>query len=76
MAHRLFSLLLANSCFGLYYAQHYSFLGMLRKLTWLVFLSYIFCFQCSSTRFLKEFSVPANTVLDGKLFQLFVTLLV
>ena len=39
-------------------------------------MSYIFCFQCTPTRFLKEFSVPANTVLDGKLFQLFVTLLV
>ena len=56
-ARRLFSLLPANSCFGLYYAQHYS-LGVLRKLTWLVFVSYlmpyIFCFQCLSRRSLKE----------------------
>ena len=36
----------------------------------------IFCFQCLSRRFLKEFSVPANTVWDGKLFQLFVILFV
>ena len=39
-ARRLFSLLPANSCLGLYYAQHYS-LGMLRKLAWLVFVSYL-----------------------------------
>ena len=38
--HRLFTLLPANSCFGLYYAQHYS-LGVLHKLTWLVFISYL-----------------------------------
>ena len=36
----LFSLLPANSCFGLDYAQHYT-LGVLRKLTWLVFVSYL-----------------------------------
>ena len=29
-------------------------------------------FQCLSRRFLKEFSVPANTMLDGKMFQLFI----
>ena len=56
-----------------YYAQHYS-LGVLRKLTWLVFVSYlmpyILCFRRLSRRFLKEFSSPANTMLDGKLFQL------
>ena len=49
-------------------------LGVLCKLTWLVFviyfIPYIFCFQYLS-RFLKEFSVCANTVLDGKLFQVF-----
>ena len=74
-----FSLLPANLCFRLYYAQHYS-LAVLRKLTWLVFVSYlmpyILCFQCLSRRFLNEFSVPANTMLDGRLFQLFITLLV
>ena len=73
--HRLFTLLPANSCFGLYYAQHYS-LGVLHKLTWLVFISYlmpwIFCFQHLSKRFLKEFSVPTNMMLDSKLFQLFI----
>ena len=65
--------------FGLYYVQHsfflLLFLGVLCKLTWLVFVSYfvpyIFWFQCLSRRFLKEFSVRANTVLDGKLFQVF-----
>ena len=76
-ACRLFSLLLANLCSGLYYAQHslkIFFLGVLCKLTWLVFViyfvPYIFFFQYLS-RFLKEFSVCANTVLDGKLFQVF-----
>ena len=39
-ARRLFSVLPANSCLSLYYAQHYS-LGVLRKLTWLVFVSYL-----------------------------------
>ena len=81
---RLFSLLLASAlCFGLYYAMLNIFIllllfFLLRKLTRLVFVSYlvpcIFCFQCLSRRFLKEFSVPANTVWDGKLFQLFVIL--
>jgi len=37
-------------------------------------MPYIFCFQCLSKRFLKEFSIPANMMLDGKLFQLFITL--
>ena len=68
--------------------QHYSLglIGVLRKLTWIVcvcylkchvmmYFIYIFCCQCLSRRFLKEFSVPANssnTMLDGKLFQLFI----
>ena len=39
MARRLFSLLPANSRFGLYYAQRDSFSGALCKLTWLVFIS-------------------------------------
>ena len=34
----------------------------------------IYCFQCLSRRFLKEFSVPADTMLDGELFQLFIIL--
>ena len=76
---RLFSFLLASAlCFGLYYTMLIFFL--LRKLTWLVFVSYlvpyIFCFQCLSRRFLKEFSVLANTVWDGKLFQLFIILFI
>ena len=60
-----------------------SSLGMLHKLTSLVFVSYlvpyiyiyiyIFSFQCLC-RFLKEFSVPANSQLGGMLFQLFITL--
>ena len=76
--HRLFTLLPANSCIGLYYAQHYS-LGVLHKLPWLVFISYlmpcIFCFQHLSKRFLKEFRVPANMMLDSKLFQLFIIII-
>ena len=36
-------------------------------------MPYIFCFQCLSERFLKEFSIPADMMLDGKLFQLFIT---
>ena len=48
------------------------FLRVLRVLTGLVLASYlvlyIFCSQCLSRRFLKEFSVPANTMLGGKLF--------
>ena len=93
-ARRLFSLLPANSCFGLYYVQHYFyFLGVQRKFTLLVFVSYYnininnhiimiiymymyFCFQVLS-RFLEEFRVPASastiTMLDGKLFQFFIT---
>ena len=46
------------------------------RLTWLVFVGYrvldIFCSQCLFRRILKEFSVPANTMLGGKLFQLFI----
>ena len=42
-------------------------------LTWFIFVSYlvlyIFCSQCLSRWFLKEFSVPTNIVLGGKLFQ-------
>ena len=46
---------------------------MLRKLTWVVFISYLVSYSVSSVclickRFLKEFSVPANIMLDGKLF--------
>ena len=56
------------------------FLGVLPILTWLVFVIYhvplIFCFQCLSRRFLKAFSVPANSMFGGKLFQLLITLLV
>ena len=62
------------------YIKHIaSSLGMLHKLTSLVFVSYlvpyiyIFSFQCLC-RFLKEFSVPANSQLGGMLFQLFTTL--
>ena len=36
-------------------------------------MPYIFRFQCLSRRFLKKVSAPANTMLDGKLFQLFIT---
>ena len=50
-AHRLFSLLLANLCFGLYYAQHYS-LGVLRK--------YWYC--CMH---MVWFSIPACTSTFG-----------
>ena len=35
---------------------------------------YIFCSQCLFRRFLNEFSVPANTMFGGKLFQLLITL--
>ena len=55
------------------------FLRMLHVLTWLVLISYLvlnlFCSKCLSKKDLK-FSVPANTMSDGKLFQLFITLLV
>ena len=49
-------------------------------LTWLLFVSYFVLYisssHCLSNKFLKEFSVPANTLLGGKLFQLYITLLV
>ena len=32
--------------------------------------------QCLSSKFLNVFNIPVDTVLDGKLFQLFITLLV
>ena len=44
---------------------------MLHVLALCILVSYlminIFCSQCLSRLFLKEFSVPANTVSDGKL---------
>ena len=44
-----------------------------------VFVSYlVLCIlssECLSRTFLMDFSVPANTMLRGKLFQLFITLL-
>ena len=65
---------------NVHYGQHYSLqfrVLHVSVLTWPIFLTYfvlnMFCSQCLC-RFLKEFSVPANTMLDGKLFQLFVTL--
>ena len=33
-------------------------------------MPYILCFRRLSRIFLKEFSIPANTMLDDKLFQL------
>ena len=53
---------------------------MLRKLTWLVFrhLPYVMyiLFPMYIYKVFEGVPVPANTVLDGKLFQLFVTLLI
>ena len=46
-------------------------LACFRQLLCAIHILYQFCFQCSSRRFLKEFSVPANTMLGGKLFQFF-----
>ena len=42
-------------------------LMVLSLLSYLVL--YIFCSQCLSRRFLREFSIPANTMLGGRLFQ-------
>ena len=74
ISHRLltvlaFSLLRAKSSFWCILWLTFFLLKVL-LLCWLVLSN--LRFQCLSRRFLKEFSVPANTMLDGKMFQLFI----
>ena len=71
----MFWLILCSTLFVLGVLRILPDLACFRQLFCAIHILYQFCFQCSSRRFLKEFSVPANTMLGGKLFQLFITLL-